>query len=201
SNADTVQIVLPPHLERIREKLAENIHELWALTRIEQGWTYGPVRDDNKRLHPALVNFHSLPEPERNYNLQMSGETLKTLLALGAHVGMADEKAEDNLKKTKLPKTYMMSNGYKPAPLDLSHVRLTPAQTTLVDRLAENGHNVWARDRVAQGWSYSAVQDIPARRNPRLVPYRLLDEATKRSNRDSLAQAVRTLLGYGYNIE
>lgn len=38
------QIVLPPHLERIREKLAENIHELWALTRIEQGWTYGPVR-------------------------------------------------------------------------------------------------------------------------------------------------------------
>lgn len=96
---------------------------------------------------------------------------------------------------------YMMSNGYKPAPLDLSHVRLTPAQTTLVDRLAENGHNVWARDRVAQGWSYSAVQDIPARRNPRLVPYRLLDEATKRSNRDSLCQAVRTLLGYGYNIE
>lgn len=39
------QIVLPPHLERIREKLAENIHELWALTRIEQGWTYGPVSD------------------------------------------------------------------------------------------------------------------------------------------------------------
>lgn len=35
------------------------------------------VRDDNKRLHPCLVNFHSLPEPERNYNLQMSGETLK----------------------------------------------------------------------------------------------------------------------------
>ncbi|GAA6091107.1 ryanodine receptor 1 [Tachysurus ichikawai] len=41
---DTVQIVLPPHLERIREKLAENSHELWAVTRIEQGWTYGPVR-------------------------------------------------------------------------------------------------------------------------------------------------------------
>lgn len=38
------QIVLPPHLERIREKLAENIHELWAVTRIEQGWTYAAVR-------------------------------------------------------------------------------------------------------------------------------------------------------------
>lgn len=115
--------MLPPHLERIREKLAENIHELWAVTRIEQGWTYAPVsvdsglenrcssqqqigrwnlfkttmkiivlvhfqfmvaihlpsqfRDDNKKLHPCLVDFQSLPEPERNYNLQMSGETLK----------------------------------------------------------------------------------------------------------------------------
>lgn len=29
----------------------------------------------------------------------------RTLLALGCHVGMADEKAEDNLRKTKLPKT------------------------------------------------------------------------------------------------
>lgn len=29
----------------------------------------------------------------------------RTLLALGCHVGMADEKAEENLKKTKLPKT------------------------------------------------------------------------------------------------
>uniref|UniRef100_A0A452IME6 Ryanodine receptor 1 n=1 Tax=Gopherus agassizii TaxID=38772 RepID=A0A452IME6_9SAUR len=198
---DTQQIVLPPHLERIREKLAENIHELWALTRIEQGWTYGPIRDDNKRLHPCLLDFHSLPEPERNYNLQMSGETLKTLLALGCHVGMADEKAEENLKKTKLPKTYMMSNGYKPAPLDLAHVKLTPAQNTLVDKLAENGHNVWARDRVSQGWTYSIVQDIKNKRNPRLVPYNLLDERTKKTNRNSLCEAVRTLIGYGYNIE
>lgn len=96
--------MLPPHLERIREKLAENSHELWAVTRIEQGWTYGPVsvficfvilimknvvfysnnvslfqkfRDDNKKLHPCLVDFQSLPEPEKNYNLAMAGETLK----------------------------------------------------------------------------------------------------------------------------
>ncbi|XP_063178448.1 ryanodine receptor 1-like, partial [Chroicocephalus ridibundus] len=43
--------------------------------------------------------------------------------------------------------------------------------------------------------------DIKNKRNPRLVPYHLLDERTKRTNRESLCQAVRTLLGYGYNIE
>uniref|UniRef100_A0A3Q3BSM2 Ryanodine receptor 1a (skeletal) n=1 Tax=Kryptolebias marmoratus TaxID=37003 RepID=A0A3Q3BSM2_KRYMA len=198
---DTIQIVLPPHLERIREKLAENSHELWAVTRIEQGWTYGSFRDDNKKLHPCLVDFQSLPEPEKNYNLAMSGETLKTLLALGCHVGMGDEKAEENLKRTKLPKTYMQPNGYKPAPLDLNHVKLTPNQNTLVERLAENGHNVWARDRVRQGWTYSIVQDIMNKRNPRLVPYNLLDEKTKKTNRDTVCAAVRTLIGYGYNIE
>lgn len=36
----------------------------------------------------------------------MSLLSLRTLLALGCHVGMGDEKAEENLKKIKLPKTY-----------------------------------------------------------------------------------------------
>lgn len=39
------------------------------------------------------------------------------------------------------------------------------------------------------------------KRNPRLVPYILLDERTKKTNRDSVNNAVRTLIGYGYNIE
>ncbi|KAJ3590256.1 hypothetical protein NHX12_008210, partial [Muraenolepis orangiensis] len=155
---DTIQIVLPPNLERIREKLAENIHELTSQSR--RGTT-----------------------------------TSRCLLR------PSNEKAEENLKKIKLPKTYVMANSYKPAPLDLNHVKLTPNQNQLVEKLAENGHNVWARDRVRQGWTYSIVQDILNKRNPRLVPYILLDEKTKKTNRDSVNNAVRTLIGYGYNIE
>ncbi|KAJ7416519.1 hypothetical protein BTVI_35536 [Pitangus sulphuratus] len=228
---DTSQIVLPPHLERIREKLAENIHELWVMNKIELGWQYGPIRDDNKRQHPCLVEFSKLPEQERNYNLQMSLETLKTLLALGCHVGIADEHAEEKVKKMKLPKNYQLLSGYKPAPMDLSFIKLTPSQEAMVDKLAENAHNVWARDRIRQGWTYGIQQpanqpgegaqvnksyfqncpdncddndhsqDVKNRRNPRLVPYALLDDRTKKSNKDSLREAVRTLLGYGYNLE
>lgn len=44
-------------------------------------------------------------------------------------------------------------------------------------------------------------QDLKSRRNPRLVPYALLDERTKKSNRDSLREAIRTLVGYGYDID
>ncbi|KAG7238575.1 hypothetical protein INR49_030848, partial [Caranx melampygus] len=198
---ETSQIVMPPHLEKVRDKLAENIHELWGMNKIELGWSYGKIRDDNKRQHPCLVDFSKLPETEKNYNLQMSTETLKTLLALGCRVVHVNPNAEDLLKKIKLPKNYMMSNGYKPSPLDLSDIKLTPGQELLVDKLAENAHNVWAKDRIKQGWTYGIQQDLKSKRNPRLVPYILLDERTKKSNRDSLREAIRTLIGYGYNIE
>lgn len=52
----------------------------------------------------------------------------------------------------------MMSNGYKPAPLDLSDVKLNAGQEVLVDKLAENAHNVWAKDRIKQGWTYGIQQ-------------------------------------------
>lgn len=57
----------------------------------------------------------------------------------------------------------MMSNGYKPSPLDLSDIKLTPGQELLVDKLAENAHNVWAKDRIKQGWTYGIQQ---VRSNP-----------------------------------
>uniref|UniRef100_A0A3Q3GQL7 Ryanodine receptor 3 n=1 Tax=Labrus bergylta TaxID=56723 RepID=A0A3Q3GQL7_9LABR len=198
---ETSQIVMPHHLEKVRDKLAENIHELWGMNKIELGWSYGKIRDDNKRQHPCLVDFSKLPETEKNYNLQMSTETLKTLLALGCRVVQVNPNAESSLKKIKLPKNFMMSNGYKPCPLDLSDIKLTPSQELLVDKLAENAHNVWAKDRIKQGWTYGIQQDLKSKRNPRLVPYVLLDERTKKSNRDSLREAIRTLIGYGYNIE
>lgn len=44
-------------------------------------------------------------------------------------------------------------------------------------------------------------QDLKSRRNPRLVPYAFLDERTKKSNRDSLREAIRTMVGYGYDID
>ena len=37
--------------------------------------------------------------------IPVSFSSHRTLLALGCHVGMGDEKAEENLKKIKLPKT------------------------------------------------------------------------------------------------
>ncbi len=42
------------------------------------------------------------------------------------------------------------SSSYKPAPLDLSAIELNAKTEELVDRLSENTHNVWARERISQ---------------------------------------------------
>lgn len=41
-------------------KLAKNSHEVWAAERVDQGWTFGAVRDDARRLHPLLVPWSRL---------------------------------------------------------------------------------------------------------------------------------------------
>ena len=86
------------------------------------------------------------------------------------------------------------SNGYKPAPLDLSAIELTPKMEELVDRLAENTHNVWARERISQGWTYGLNEDSEKKRSPHLVLYQFVDEAIKIANRNTASETVRTLL-------
>ena len=34
---------MPQYVERVTDKLAENIHEQWTMGKIEQGWTYAEV--------------------------------------------------------------------------------------------------------------------------------------------------------------
>lgn len=62
-------------------------------------------------------------------------------------------------------------------------------------------YNTYTEMRLRTQTAICLLQDVKNRRNPRLVPYILLDERTKKSNKDSLKEAVRTLLGYGYNLE
>lgn len=53
------QIVMPPHLEKVRDRLAENIHELWAINKIELGWTYGKVQLFQKKKFNSPQIAHS----------------------------------------------------------------------------------------------------------------------------------------------
>jgi ryanodine receptor 2 len=68
---------LPGYIESIRDKLAENIHEMWAMNKIEAGWSYGERRDDVRHIHPCLTQFNNLPPAEKRYDSQLAVQTLK----------------------------------------------------------------------------------------------------------------------------
>lgn len=80
---DTEDVQLPEELNELVEQMAKNVHEVWAQTRIRQGWTYGPERNDALKHHPCLVSYEDLPESEKEYDRNTSVETLKLICKLG----------------------------------------------------------------------------------------------------------------------
>lgn len=80
---DTSNVSLPEELKRLVELIAENVHETWAQSRLNQGWTYGERRNDDIKTHPSLIPYEQLSEEEKDYDRNTSVETLKLILKLG----------------------------------------------------------------------------------------------------------------------
>lgn len=80
---DTSDVVLSSELMQLAERMAENVHDVWAASRLVEGWTYGPVRDDGEKKHPCLVPYSQLPESEKAYDRNTSLETLKFIVKEG----------------------------------------------------------------------------------------------------------------------
>jgi hypothetical protein len=86
---DTSNVRLSDEIFQLTEHLAENAHEVWAKQRMNEGWTYGPQRDDFNKKHPSLVPYKDLPEEEKEYDRRTAMETLKVMLALGYRIEKA----------------------------------------------------------------------------------------------------------------
>ena len=83
---DTTKVQLPEELMVLVEEMPKNVHEAWAQTRMEQGWTYGDVRNDEVKQHPCLVEYEELPEEERVYDRNTAIGTLKLIRQLGFNI-------------------------------------------------------------------------------------------------------------------
>ena len=88
---DTSGIAVTPEILIISEAMAKNTHEDWAAGRMAEGWSWGPVRDDQAKKHPGLVPYEELSEEEKEYDRRTSMETLKLLLSLGYRLEKDDE--------------------------------------------------------------------------------------------------------------
>ena len=83
---DLSSVGLPESLIQLSERIAENVHEVWAKARIDEGWTYGEKRDDIHKKHPCLVPYDELPEEEKEYDRNTAMNTIKMVKKLGFRI-------------------------------------------------------------------------------------------------------------------
>ena len=79
-------VELSEDLSELQEAIAENAHEIWAKNRRDQGWSYGPERNDQKKETPDMIPYCNLPESEKLYDREMAMQTLKLVKKLGFEI-------------------------------------------------------------------------------------------------------------------
>jgi hypothetical protein len=89
---------------------------------------------------------------------------------------------------------------YEPAPLDTSQVRLTDDIRELTEMLAKNTHDVWARQRISDGWRYGPQRDDKRKQHPGLVPYEELSDAEQEYDRQTALETLKAIIALGYRV-
>ncbi len=90
---------------------------------------------------------------------------------------------------------------YIPSPLDTSKIKLSEDILQLTDFYAENAHEVWAEEKMAQGWTHGPKLDEEKKEHPMLVPFKELPENEKRYDRNVAQENIKAILSTGYRIE
>ncbi|MEO0082547.1 MAG: RyR domain-containing protein [candidate division WOR-3 bacterium] len=94
-----------------------------------------------------------------------------------------------------------MKKAYIPKPIDTSHITIPAELEALTEKLAENAHDNWARQRIAEGWTWGPKRDDAAKKHPDLVPYAELPESEKEYDRKAAMETLRAIIALGYAIE
>jgi hypothetical protein len=89
---------------------------------------------------------------------------------------------------------------YTPKPINTSDITIPPEIRELTEMLAKNAHEVWAAQRIKDGWSYGVVRDDAAKKHPCLRPYEELPESEKEYDRSTALETIKLILKLGYEI-
>lgn len=71
----------------------------------------------------------------------------------------------------------------------------------LVEQMAENVHEVWAQNRILQGWSYGSTRNDDLKQHPCLVPYHQLPEGEKSYDRNTAIETLKLIQKLGFEIK
>lgn len=53
------------HVRQFPDSTPEDSHESWLVEKARTGWSYGPVKDADRKEHPCFVPYEQLPPEQR----------------------------------------------------------------------------------------------------------------------------------------
>lgn len=93
-----------------------------------------------------------------------------------------------------------MKMNYVPQPMDTSDIQLPDELNALVEHMAKNVHEVWAQNRIEQGWTYGEERNDTLKQHPCLVSYEELPEVEKAYDRDTALETLKLICKLGFKI-
>lgn len=90
---------------------------------------------------------------------------------------------------------------YIPQPVDTSDITLPEELMPLVEDIAKNVHEVWAQNRIRQGWTYGDERDDVLKYHPCIVPYEKLTDEEKDYDRNTALSTLKFIIKLGFKIK
>jgi hypothetical protein len=89
---------------------------------------------------------------------------------------------------------------YIPKPINTAGMELPAELTQLTELLSENAHEIWALQRIQDGWKYGSQRNDQEKTHPDLVPYSELTESEKAYDRRAAMETLKTIMALGFKI-
>lgn len=89
---------------------------------------------------------------------------------------------------------------YNPNPADTRSIELPKELLPLIEEMAKNVHEVWAQNRMAEGWTYGPERDDANKKHPCLVPYEELPDSERAYDRATSQETLKLILASGFAI-
>lgn len=94
----------------------------------------------------------------------------------------------------------MKKERYTPKPIDTSDIQLPEELNSLLEAMAKNVHEIWAQERINQGWTYGEKRDDMLKQHPCLIAYEDLPEEEKVYDRNTSIETLKLIMKLGFKI-
>lgn len=165
------------------EHLAVCEHLRWEASHMLMG--YRPTNGktcDLKKLHNCIKPYNDLDEYIKHYDWLVVKNSLTCVEKEEKAPAIATEKT------------------YTPHPIATDDVSLPNELDELAEQIAKNVHEVWAENRMKEGWTYGKRRDDNKRQHPCLIPYVDLPEEEKAYDRNTAFGTLRLITKLGFKI-